>query len=378
MTAVLEPAGLPTRLRPDAVAAALDALRSGHPVLVVDGDARGGEGAVVLPAALADPARVAWTVRHTSGLLQVPMEAVRADELRLPPMVRGADPLGTAHTVSVDAATGVGTGISARDRARTARVLADPASVAGDLTRPGHVLPVRARPGGVVERAGHAEAAVDLCRLAGLPPVGVIATVVTGPGTPDGGRTANRSEIGELGTRHDVPVLDVADLVRHRHRYGDGIRARVRRVAGAALPTGRGGFDTVSFDDELTGAEHLAVVSAVSAGHRAVVGSVAAGRPMLAVHTACPAGDVCDLVGGSSACRCRRELDDSLAAVARTGGAVIHLRAPAGAGVPGAAGAAAAVAAELGLTRVRLRPGPVLPEDLRAGGIDAVEATDPP
>lgn len=403
MTAVLEPAGLPTRLRPDAVAAALDALRSGHPVLVVDGDARGGEGAVVLPAALADPARVAWTVRHTSGLLQVPMEAVRADELRLPPMVRGADPLGTAHTVSVDAATGVGTGISARDRARTARVLADPASVAGDLTRPGHVLPVRARPGGVVERAGHAEAAVDLCRLAGLPPVGVIATVVTGPGTSDGGRTANRSEIGELGARHDVPVLDVADLVRHRHRYGDGIRARVRRTAGPALPTDRGGLHTVGFHDGLTGAEHLAVVSAVNAGHRAVVGSVAAGtehravdgsgtagsgrrevvgpvaagRPMLAVHTACPAGDVCDVVGGSS-CRCRRELDDSLAAVARTGGAVVHLRAPAGAGVPGAGGAAAAVAAELGFTRVRLRPGPVRPEDLRAGGIDAVEAIDPP
>ncbi|ALL76690.1 3,4-dihydroxy-2-butanone 4-phosphate synthase [Pseudonocardia sp. EC080610-09] len=369
MTAVLEPAGAPAAARCDGVAGALAALRAGRPVLVVDDAGREGEGDVVLPAALAEPSWVAWTVRHTSGFLRVPMEAARADELDLPPMVRhDTGHHGTAYTVSVDAATGVGTGISARDRARTARVLADPASVARDLTRPGHVLPLRARPGGVLERAGHTEAAVDLCRLAGLPPVGLIAELVTGPGDPGAGRTADRAEIDALAGRHDVPVLDVARLVRHRHRHG----VRLRRSSRTTLPTDHGPFDVVGLLDEPTGAEHLALLSP----------HAATDRPTLAVHVECAAGEVF----GGRTCRCRRELDDSLAAVARTGGAVVHLRAPAGGRASGgcgggdfagAAGIAAAVAAELRLTAVRLRPGPLHPDDLRAGGIDAVPAAPP-
>lgn len=128
------------------------------------------KGNVVLPAALADPSWTAWTVRYTSGLICAPMPGARADELELPPMVRNADLFSMAYTVSVDAAEGIGTGISARDRTTTAWVLADPEATPACLRRPGHVLPVRARPGGVLERAGHTEAAVDLCRLAGLPP----------------------------------------------------------------------------------------------------------------------------------------------------------------------------------------------------------------
>lgn len=362
MTAQLDPPVSPALAErgPAArIAPALAALQGGRPVLVVDDAGREDEGDVVLPAALADPAWVAWAVRHTSGLLCAPLEAGRTEELDLPPMVsRNADPHGTAYTVSVDAAEGISTGISAADRARTARVLADPRSTAGDLRRPGHVLPLRARPGGVVERPGHTEAAVDLCRLAGLPPVGLIAELVTGPDEPGAGGTPGRAEVAELGRRHDLPLLDVADLVRYRLLFGDGVRGRVTRGARAALPTAHGGLDAVGFRDEITGAEHIALL-----------GPPSAGRPLVAVHRECAAGGVF----GSRACGCRRELEASLAAAATTGGAVIYLR-PGGSGAtvlpccrggnaqdPADAAAAAAVLADLGLPEIEL---------IAHGGID--------
>ena len=371
MTAQLDPPVTPAIPLAD-VGSALAALQAGRPVLVIDDAGREDEGDVVLPAALADPAWVAWTVRHTSGLLCAPLEADRADALDLPPMVwRNADPHATAYTVSVDAAAGVGTGISAGDRARTARVLADPRSVADDLRRPGHVLPLRARPGGVVERPGHTEAAVDLCRLAGLPPVGMIAELVTDPDEPGAGATARRAEIVELGRRHDLPLLDVADLVRHRLYFGDGLRGRVTRGARAALPIGSGGFDAVGFRDEVTGADHVALL-----------GPSSPGRPLVAVHVECVVGDVF----GSQACDCRRELEASLAAVARIGGVLVYLRPDAtGAQILSGghnaeaarsdvhAAAAAAVLADLGLTEVRLRArGTIDVSALATGGIHAV------
>ncbi|NAZ81272.1 3,4-dihydroxy-2-butanone-4-phosphate synthase [Kineococcus sp. R8] len=194
-----------------AVAAALESLAAGRPVLVTDDADREDEGDVVLAAELVTPEWLGWTVRHTSGLLCVPMSAARAAELELPPMVaRNEDSRRTDYTVSVDAAVGVTTGISAADRARTARVLADPASTAGDLVRPGHVFPLRARPGGVLERPGHTEAAVDLCRLAGLAPVGVIAELVE-----DDGSMSRWPQVTELGRRHSLPVLTIHDLRAH-------------------------------------------------------------------------------------------------------------------------------------------------------------------
>ena len=157
---------------------------------------------------------MAWTVRHTSGFLCAPMPDGIADRLELPSMVaRNQDPRGTAYTVSVDARLGVGTGISAADRARTARVLADPTTGPDDLLRPGHVLPLRARPGGVRERAGHTEAAVDLCTAAGLPPVGLIAELVL-----DDGRMMRRDDVLALGGRENLPVLTIADLAAHLER----------------------------------------------------------------------------------------------------------------------------------------------------------------
>ncbi len=199
------------------VARALDALRAGRPVLVTDDADRENEGDAVLAAELATPEWIGWTVRHTSGMLCAPMTAERAAALALPPMVeRNEDSLRTDYTVSCDAALGVTTGISAADRARTARVLADPAATAGDLVRPGHVFPLRARPGGVLERPGHTEAAVDLCRLAGLTPVGIIAELVE-----DEGAMSRWDQIVALGERFDLPVLTIAELRAHLSAEGE-------------------------------------------------------------------------------------------------------------------------------------------------------------
>jgi 3,4-dihydroxy 2-butanone 4-phosphate synthase/GTP cyclohydrolase II len=200
-----------------AITAALDALRAGKPVLVTDDADRENEGDAVLAAELATPEWIGWAVRHTSGMLCAPMPAERADALGLPRMVeRNEDSLRTDYTVSCDAASGVTTGISAADRARTARVLGDPASGPRDLIRPGHVFPLRARPGGVLERPGHTEAAVDLCRLAGLAPVGIISELVE-----DDGSMSRWDQIVALGEQYTLPVLTIADLRAHLSAQAD-------------------------------------------------------------------------------------------------------------------------------------------------------------
>jgi 3,4-dihydroxy 2-butanone 4-phosphate synthase / GTP cyclohydrolase II len=285
------------------VSGAVAALQQGRPVLVADARDRENEYDVVLPAALAEPRWTAWTVRHTSGLLCAPLPAEIADALELPLMVeRNEDPRGTAYTVSVDASTGVSTGISAADRARTARVLADPTSRPSDLVRPGHVLPLRARPGGVLERPGHTEVAVDLCRLAGLPPVALIAELVAGE------RMANTADARILAEVADLPILDIADVVAHRLRFGDGVRARVTRGATTRLPTTHGLLDAVGFRDEVTGAEHMALL----------------GPPgtLAEVHGECLLGDVF----GATTCTCATDLTASAERVARDGGVLVYLR----------------------------------------------------
>jgi 3,4-dihydroxy 2-butanone 4-phosphate synthase / GTP cyclohydrolase II len=200
------------------VAAAVEALRAGRPVLVTDDADRENEGDVVLAAELATAEWVGWTVRHTSGMLCAPMPSELADALALPRMVeRNEDSFRTDYTVSCDAAAGVTTGISAADRARTSRVLADPASAPADLIRPGHVFPLRARPGGVLERPGHTEAAVDLCRLAGLAPVAIISELVE-----DDGSMSTWNQIVALGERSALPVLTIADLRAHLSASSEG------------------------------------------------------------------------------------------------------------------------------------------------------------
>ena len=188
---------------------ALEHLRRGRPVIVVDDESRENEGDVVLSAELASQEWLAWTVRVSSGFVCAPMTNAEADRLDLPPMVaRNEDDRGTAYTVSVDAATGVTTGISASDRATTLRVLASASSVRDDLHRPGHVIPLRARDGGVRERDGHTEASVDLMKAAGLRPVAAISEIVA-----DDGEMMRLPGLLELGTREGVPVITIAELI---------------------------------------------------------------------------------------------------------------------------------------------------------------------
>lgn len=197
----------------ETIRAALEALRAGQPVLVLDDVHRENEGDVFLAAQTVTPAWMGWTIRHTSGYICAPMPAWWADRLELPLMVpprENEDPFRTAYAITVDAAAGVSTGISATDRARTVGILGDPTSVATDLIRPGHVVPLRARGGGVLERRGHTEAAVELCVLAGLSPVAALAELVD-----DEGEMLRGQQVYDLGADHNVPVLTIAELVQH-------------------------------------------------------------------------------------------------------------------------------------------------------------------
>lgn len=196
------------------IEAAIAEIRRGRPVIAVDDEERENEGDVIVPASLASTQWVAWTIRNSSGFICAPMLASIADALDLPPMVtENEDPRGTAYTVTVDARDRLTTGISAADRAHTLNVLADPASTPSSLTRPGHILPLRAVDGGVLERAGHTEAAVDLMRLAGLRPVAGIAEV-----SLPNGEMARLPDLLDLGASEGVLVISIEDLREHMRR----------------------------------------------------------------------------------------------------------------------------------------------------------------
>lgn len=302
------------------IADALDALRAGRPVLVADDENRENEGDVILSAELATPEWVAWTVRWSSGFICAPMPADRADDLNLQPMVAASeDARATAYTVSVDAAEGVTTGISAHDRAHTLNVLANPASTATSIIRPGHVLPLRAVDGGVRERSGHTEAAVDLMRLAGLQPVGAIAEVVA-----EDGSMMRMPGLLELGARDGVPVITIEQLIDHLNEIdpqGDNGAIRNRRVslrADATVPTTHGTFRFLAYKDRVTGTDHIAVVS---------------GEPqetsLVRVHSECLTGEAF----GSLKCECGPQLDAALDAIEQDGGIVIYMRGHEGRGI---------------------------------------------
>jgi 3,4-dihydroxy 2-butanone 4-phosphate synthase/GTP cyclohydrolase II len=290
---------------------ALDALKAGRPVLVTDDEDRENEGDVILAGATATTEWMAWTIRHTSGYICVPMSEARADHLGLPLMVAdNQDPRHTAYTVTVDAAQGVSTGISAADRAHTIRLLAQEDSTPSDFNRPGHVVPLRARHGGVLVRGGHTEAAVDLCRLAGLAPVGAIGELVH-----DDGSMMRLPAVMELGVEHNLPVITIAELVAWRQRND-----RVERIAETRLPTKHGVFRMVGYRDLVTGTEHLALVSPKGLEGRA---------PLARLHSECLTGDVF----GSERCDCGQQLERSLERVGAEGGVVVYLRGHEGRGV---------------------------------------------
>jgi 3,4-dihydroxy 2-butanone 4-phosphate synthase / GTP cyclohydrolase II len=304
------------------IADALDALRAGRPVLVADDENRENEGDVVLSAQLATPEWIAWTVRWSSGFICAPMPADWADRLDLPPMVEvNEDARGTAYTVSVDAADRISTGISANDRAHTLNVLADPASTPTSVHRPGHILPLRAVDGGVRERSGHTEAAVDLMRLAGLEPVGAIAEVVA-----EDGSMMRLAGLLELGARDGVPVITIEQLIAYldevEPRDTTGSERTVRRVslrAEASVPTSHGTFRFLAYKDRVTGTDHLAVVS----------GDLSDDAPLVRVHSECLTGEAF----GSLKCECGPQLDAALDAIEQDGGVVVYMRGHEGRGI---------------------------------------------
>ncbi|MBO0828002.1 MAG: GTP cyclohydrolase II [Streptosporangiales bacterium] len=297
----------------DRVGAALDRLAAGRPVVVVDDPDRENECDVVFPASLATPELVAFTVRHSSGILCAPMPGADADRLALPPMTAvSEDPKGTAFTVSVDARNGVTTGISAADRARTLRVLADTDAAAGSLTRPGHVFPLRAREGGVLARRGHTEAGVELLRLAGLPRVAGIAELVG-----DDGSMLRAGRLPAFLDAHDLVALTVQELAEYVRRH----ERQVRRVAVTRLPTVHGAFTAYGYLDEPTGIECVLLVA----------GDLCDGEDVLVrVHSECLTGDAF----GSARCDCGAQLDSALAQVSAAGrGVVAYVRGHEGRGI---------------------------------------------
>jgi 3,4-dihydroxy 2-butanone 4-phosphate synthase/GTP cyclohydrolase II len=303
---------------------ALAALRVGKPVLVADDEGRENEGDVIIAAQLATPAWIAWTIRHTSGFLCAPMTNEIADQLELPLMVaNNQDPRRTAYTITVDAADRITTGISASDRSHTLRTLADPASVPTSLIRPGHVLPLRAVDGGVRERAGHTEAAVELMRLAGLQPVAAIGEVVA-----DDGDMMRLPELIRFGEREDVVVITIVDLLTYLES-GDHVAlpspvsapattSSVTFEVATTVPTAHGPFSMRAYRDRKTGADHVAIVS---------------GPPrddmMVRVHSECLTGEAF----GSLKCECGPQLDAALDAIQREGGAVLYMRGHEGRGI---------------------------------------------
>ena len=303
------------------IPAALEALRAGKPVIVADDENRENEGDVVLSAQLASPEWIAWTVRWSSGFICAPMPGDWADRLDLPPMVEvNEDARGTAYTVSVDAADRQSTGISASDRAHTLNVLANPSSMPTSVIRPGHVLPPRAVDGGVRERGGHTEAAVELMRLAGLEPVGAIAEVVA-----EDGSMMRLPGLLELGARDDVPVITIEQLVNHldEHQPVEAAShfAHKRRVslrAEANVPTAHGDFRFLAYKDRVTGTDHLAVVS----------GNIT-DSPLVRVHSECLTGEAFD----SLKCECGPQLEAALDAIEQDGGVVIYMRGHEGRGI---------------------------------------------
>ena len=331
---------------------AVAAFGRGEMLLVVDDEERENEGDLVLAADHATPARIGFFVKHTSGLVCAALTNERADELELPLMVaRNTESQRTAFTVTVDVIAGTTTGISATDRAATIRALVDPRTRPADLARPGHLHVLRAREGGVLKRAGHTEATVDLARLAGCAPAGVLCELVTA----DGLAMAGRDEIEQFSAEHGILLVTIADLIRHRRRT----EVLVKRVSSARLPTAYGEFTCHAYESLVDHEVHLALVK----------GEITANDPVLVrVHSECLTGDVF----ASARCDCGPQLDMALAKVAAEGtGVVVYLRGHEGRGIGIAHKLAAYELQDGGLDTVDANLELGLPVDSREYGIGA-------
>jgi 3,4-dihydroxy 2-butanone 4-phosphate synthase / GTP cyclohydrolase II len=292
---------------------AVEAIGRGEIVVVVDDEDRENEADLIMAAESATAENIGFFVRHTSGLICVPMTGDRLDELDIPLMVKdNTESQRTAFTYSVDYRHGTSTGISAADRAATIRALIDPASRADDFNRPGHIFPLRYREGGVLKRAGHTEAAVDLARMAGLAPAGVLCEIVNADGT-----MARVPDLTRFCQEHDLLMITIADLVRYR-RQGEKL---VRRIAEARIPTDWGDFTCYAYESLLDGEVHLAMVKGAVQGEESV---------LVRVHSECLTGDVF----GSLRCDCGVQLEAAMQKIDEEGmGVVLYLRGHEGRGI---------------------------------------------
>jgi 3,4-dihydroxy 2-butanone 4-phosphate synthase/GTP cyclohydrolase II len=289
------------------------AIARGEIVVIVDDEDRENEGDLIMAAEHATPEAIAFFVRHTSGVICAPLTGDRCDALRLPLMVeQNTESQRTAFTDTVDLIEGISTGISAADRSATLRALADGTRSFGDFARPGHIFPLRARTGGVLKRAGHTEAAVDLARLAGCAPVGVICEI-----TNDDGTMSRLPELQEFCARHGLLLSSIAKLIEYR-RVNEKL---VERVASATVPTEWGPFTCVAYRSSLDGVEHLAFVR----------GEMTDDRPAIVrVHSECLTGDVF----GSRRCDCGPQLAAAMERIAEEDhGVVVYLRGHEGRGI---------------------------------------------
>jgi 3,4-dihydroxy 2-butanone 4-phosphate synthase/GTP cyclohydrolase II len=294
---------------PDAVAA----VGRGEIVVVVDDEDRENEGDLIMAAEAATAETIAFFVRHTSGVICAPLTGDRLDELDIPLMVRdNTESQRTAFTYSVDVRHGTSTGISAADRAATIRSLIDPATRPGDLARPGHIFPLRYALGGVLKRAGHTEAAVDLARMAGLQPAGVLCEIVN-----DDGTMARVPDLVQFCKEHDLLLISIAELIRYRRQT----EKLVKRVSEARIPTEWGEFTCYVYESLLDGEQHVAFVKGAVQGEQNV---------LVRVHSECLTGDVF----GSQRCDCGIQLDQAMRLIDEAGlGVVVYLRGHEGRGI---------------------------------------------
>jgi 3,4-dihydroxy 2-butanone 4-phosphate synthase/GTP cyclohydrolase II len=306
---------LPDPVPLDDVTRAIKDIADGRPVVVVDDADRENEGDIILAAAKATPELIAFMVRYTSGVICAPLPEADADRLNLPLMTtQNNERMRTAFTVTIDAAHGVTTGISAADRTTTLTKLADPDTVAADFVKPGHIFPLRARQGGVLVRPGHTEAAVDLATLAGLAPFGVLAEIVN-----DDGTMMRLPDLRTFADSHGLALISIEQLIEYRRRT----ERLVTRVAETVIPNVHGRWQAYGYRSDTDGAEHLALV----------LGDLteADGEDVLTrVHSECLTGDVL----GSQRCDCGTQLETAMAKIAERGrGVVLYLRGHEGRGI---------------------------------------------